>query len=1097
MAKFLKGEGLSHLWYKVKEFSTGLFSYSGMRDYLPKITLTDGGQDGITWTVEDNIITVHGNDTVTTSDIWLTIFDGEIKDLQKVSAKNYLNIVFEQSSYADISPLSTKIKYTRYYKRNDQEQSSTGTYTVTRTDVSVPFKYSYLPSYSSSYEQHDHCKIEILIKATTPSAFSGTCTIAASIIPKKYRDVIETVSDLSIFNSYSVTNMIIDKEITDLENNISTNYTTLDSAKMNINGNNAESLVSMPATDTLSITSDVIDDSWVDAEVGFLLDSGLEYDTANVNLTRQSSYTGAGTIAVTPKAIDTTYHSMNVGDQPIRHFGFRLPQKVGATAWQVGTRYAGKAGIQFCDFTNEYLLSNSSHMFESVHRPYRNNTYFGYNGEDNIYVDIPDPIDGMSKYSTSSPYVTLNDEIHTINGINHYCWKYGDSTWTLLDEPCPYNTQAAVLISFNNKLHLFGGTTINGVDHGKDHYTWSKKEGWIKKADSPNYCNMYCQTSIFVWGNELFEIGAQYNITQYDYIRWFKKYNEKTDTWSSVSAPVKDENGNTAYSVINREPTTVVIDDTKLLVFPTGMYANSYDSEDQSKQYVEIIRTNTSTCTATLKTATIPFGGSIIFDTRPSGSILLIIYGQGKFSGYSNQVWRFYLSTGVCERIRYVYNDSSSIDYWIYSNHNIGRYSYIKFYVRYYPTKETIESIKTNYFKSNFNGIFATSQIHDLTLKSYLENSSRTLTDIENVYKLEDVKLGDLSWDFYSSASGTPDVPDPVMPVSGIRNDREYYRVERVNSIYETDNSGEVNILCTRYDPQDDTSPWIYFIEFPFAFFSKVAIVANGTMYGGNYLWVSLFGHDPSIEDDTDTMYRPPGFGKEFTVYVKSHLKNPTTKKTTLLTEMTNGRKLIGAKADQPDNAIIIGDNNIAKSNGQIIMGQYADPKEDDAFVVGNGSGPDFLSNLFSVDTRGNFRTKGGMIWAQGELQGVLLANSPYWFDLEDGAGYIIFLNAKVNNSTYRGCHVYFMWAPWDHRDAGAQTTAGGAGRGTWIALGSNGTVGYSLGFYGKSYIHTDPGTGTTYTRYHTVVGIGSCATNIWCRFSIIKVMGSMEDFPK
>lgn len=884
---------------------------------------------------------------------------------------------------------------------------------------------------------------------------------------------------------------------------------SLTNSKMDTDGNNAESSVSMPATDNLSITSDVIDDSWVNAEVGFSLSDNLTYDTANVNLTRQSSYTGAGTIAVTPKAIDTTYHSMNVGDQPIRHFGFRLPQKVGATAWQLGTRYTGKiiGGFNNNDklFFNQYIARGKK-----------------------VYV------------------VGVYDDIQTSKLIG-----------TLPTElSLPTNYTDIRCLKVKNTLHVLftraGSSSYCETQYNNIHYIWNGTE-FIQGLALPSVSSYYYvySTSMAVFNGEIY-LFIDYFKTDSDYVDNVHRlaiYKGGITSWTSVTVPteiatlteysmpytflyphsngiyfIKNVPYNEAsiaklYNINNTTITTVIngivnsegtyIDDgyfaviknNILHVIYVGMTSRLVGTSYKYWYYNNHYGINLSDGTLTIYYKQSISNRSTRYDTTTSQNTTKkytdyniifeiddVLYNMNAYSGL--QITRYdYMDDHQFHYVDDIINYSSTLPR-PYRNVN---YTYgtsdISERLFYLTALEDL---------NDSNIIYITDKINNPTLESYLENSSRTLTDTENVYKLEDVKLGDLSWDFYSSASGTPDVPNPVMPSSGIRNDRENYRVERVNDFYETDISGEANILCTRYDPQDDTSPWIYFIEFPFAFFSKIAPAANANMYGGNYLWVSLFGHDPSIEDGTDIMYRPPGFGKEFTVYVKSHLKNPTTKKTTLLTEMTNGRKLIGAKADQPDNAIIIGDNNIATAPGQVILGQYADPKEDDAFVVGNGSGPDFLSNLFSVDTRGNFRTNGAMIWAQGELRGVLIANSPYWFDLEDGASYIFFFSAKnISGNSFRGIEVQFVSNNWDPRDSGASTTAAGNGVGYNCQLGTAGTKGYSWSWVRKSYIHTDPGTGATYTRYHLCVGIGSCATSINCRFSIIKVMGSMEDFPK
>lgn len=125
---------------------------------------------------------------------------------------------------------------------------------------------------------------------------------------------------------------------------------------------------------------------------------------------------------------------------------------------------------------------------------------------------------------------------------------------------------------------------------------------------------------------------------------------------------------------------------------------------------------------------------------------------------------------------------------------------------------------------------------------------------------------------------------------------------------------------------------------------------------------------------------------------------------------------------------------------------------------------------------------------ARGNLVGRLLASGDYYV-LEDGAQYVVSMVAFTTSGTYRGAHIIFVASTFgDKIKTGATTTALGVPK--TVSLGAGGTVGYS--WTNSTYQYTDK---DGKTKYHSMIGIGSCTTAIHLRYNIHKIGSSNDIF--
>lgn len=145
--------------------------------------------------------------------------------------------------------------------------------------------------------------------------------------------------------------------------------------------------------------------------------------------------------------------------------------------------------------------------------------------------------------------------------------------------------------------------------------------------------------------------------------------------------------------------------------------------------------------------------------------------------------------------------------------------------------------------------------------------------------------------------------------------------------------------------------------------------------------------------------------------------------------------------------------------------------------------------NCFSVDDKGNVYMRGAPYVVNGCIKGKLIA-TPDKITLEDGAIYQLHTHTRLNTGAYRGMFSYIISAPFNPSDEGLGTTTTAQALPNIANLASAGTVGCNLSRLAEAYTNKDGG-----TSYHAVIGIGSCATNCYVRYTLAKVSGSNEDF--
>lgn len=164
----------------------------------------------------------------------------------------------------------------------------------------------------------------------------------------------------------------------------------------------------------------------------------------------------------------------------------------------------------------------------------------------------------------------------------------------------------------------------------------------------------------------------------------------------------------------------------------------------------------------------------------------------------------------------------------------------------------------------------------------------------------------------------------------------------------------------------------------------------------------------------------------------------------------------------------------------------YIDPDSNNA--VSNKAVSKFVEDkhkqnaddIKGVDDNLKALLKGVDVFAQGVIDGRLVAKGDY-YDLDPGAFYLLVTSTYLNTGAWRGHQV---WGVSSAHDIASGTTATALPR--FSALGSTGTVGATTS--STYYIKDDGG-------YGSRIGIGSCTTACRVRYSLIKVMGSEDDF--
>lgn len=158
---------------------------------------------------------------------------------------------------------------------------------------------------------------------------------------------------------------------------------------------------------------------------------------------------------------------------------------------------------------------------------------------------------------------------------------------------------------------------------------------------------------------------------------------------------------------------------------------------------------------------------------------------------------------------------------------------------------------------------------------------------------------------------------------------------------------------------------------------------------------------------------------------------------------------------------------------------------------IGRGAGESYRDNYMATDFLGNLFMAGAPFLRRGVIEGQLIATSKHNYALEPGAMYILFCCANlISTGAWRGMNTYIIGC---NHGIG---TSSSAQRGIYASIGAGGTTGVTISLNDRttSYTHTD-GVGTTSTRYKYGLGIGSCTTDCRVRYSLIKVLGSYDDF--
>lgn len=173
------------------------------------------------------------------------------------------------------------------------------------------------------------------------------------------------------------------------------------------------------------------------------------------------------------------------------------------------------------------------------------------------------------------------------------------------------------------------------------------------------------------------------------------------------------------------------------------------------------------------------------------------------------------------------------------------------------------------------------------------------------------------------------------------------------------------------------------------------------------------------------------------------------------------------------------------------INGRIRNNECDILHSIGNGSTA-VRENAQAIDALGSVFLSGSPFLRRGIVEGELIATSKHNYALEPGAMYVLFCWSNlISTGAWRGMNTYIISC---NHGFGTSTSAQ---RGGVYSFGAQGTVGVVLTYDNRtvSYQSTNPFTGDAQTRYKYGLGIGSCTTDCRVRYSLIKVIGSYEDF--
>ena len=105
----------------------------------------------------------------------------------------------------------------------------------------------------------------------------------------------------------------------------------------------------------------------------------------------------------------------------------------------------------------------------------------------------------------------------------------------------------------------------------------------------------------------------------------------------------------------------------------------------------------------------------------------------------------------------------------------------------------------------------------------------------------------------------------------------------------------------------------------------------------------------------------------------------------------------------------------------------------------------------------------------------------------------LLYANTRLKSTgALRGIQAYFIGATWNPitTTAGNGTSTSAQALPSTATLGTVGTVGMNLAREAESYTNSDGN-----TRYHSKLGLGSCTTDCYVRWNLVKVAPSWKDF--
>lgn len=863
---------------------------------------------------------------------------------------------------------------------------------------------------------------------------------------------------------------------------------------MNKDLSNSAYSLSTNKTANITINYSNLDGVYGDTGKSFVPSNDFIFDDTAVNFTKDSPYTGLANYAMTPSKIV-------IDNKP--KFGFKWPYTVGATATQIYTRYVGKIGL----FLKYSSLNNEKYLDTDFEDGFRMFGFDNINKKLSNYYFYKTGVGGIQYNKVNGPNIINNELI--VNSVLAGCYDSINNKYYYIPRPSSVTDRPT--------LHKYDFDTDTEIEFSLN---------WPSSMYRVDY-ESYLSSRLVIYNNVLYWALDYVGSSSTDKKCLLYKATLPTSTtitWTAVTLPTMTYNSVTytiqyiSFIVIHKNAVYICFNGSNngsrwfIYSYNGSAFTLKHSTSIPSRGAITTLYTEVVSCNGylfwtylynssssqykdgylnwyddTVAASDNPITAYMVdykyyssSDNPNLGNLFVLndnLYGNnlGFSDSYSSGIWKFDLSEMSSSTIRVTRSK-------IYNGYdNYQQYAVDKPIFIPYGSKD--------YAKDVFgfeNGIVCSDWVTDSDILYYL---SKTLTGSTGKYSKinnsaiwinNDIKLTNPNYAPFGDAAtaGEYDVLDP--------NQNEVYVSSRVTNLLD---DKYVNIYKNKVF-NDNSLSYICFIEIDLEVFFRVARAVNNTIYPftNRNLYFMYFGENIANFAISNRIINPSSNSKNYeNLYIYSAGSSSPS----------SGKISIGSRKPTHDKSYIFGFGNKSTATNQVILGSYADPKENDAFVVGNGDRYGNESNLFRVDKSGTFFINGDVVWAQGRLKNTLLQGSPYWYELEDGACYWIELYGKViSNNTFRGWHSYIIRVPWYTKDdVGAASTASDAGRANWVGLGAVGTVAFYCVFVCKPYVYTNEGTGTTYTRYKNILGIGCCVTNIDLRFKIVKVMGSVEDF--